>query len=78
MSLNHLMRFDLLQLRCLRTYFPDADFPSDIVQDELAAQEKEQPFNPFLGNLLELSPLHHTENMYNVFFPMGDLNNELS
>lgn len=60
-------------------YFPDADFPGELVRDELIAQDKEfGPFDPFLGNLLELSPLHRTENMYDVLFPMGSLNNELS
>ncbi|KAL4077135.1 hypothetical protein V8B97DRAFT_1939889 [Scleroderma yunnanense] len=66
-------------LQYLRTYFPDADFPSDLVQDEVVAQAKESNGpEPSLGNLLELSPLHHTENAYNVLFPMGDLNNELN
>lgn len=37
-----------------------------------------QAFDPFLGNLLEIIPSHHTQNESTVVFPMGELGRELS
>lgn len=35
-------------------------------------------FNPFLGNLLEIIPSHHTQNESTIVFPMGELSRDLS
>ncbi|KAF8557295.1 hypothetical protein OG21DRAFT_1601750 [Imleria badia] len=66
----------------LRTYFPDADFPGEVVGDTLEADAREmhllKAFDPFLGNLLEATPCHHTQNESTVVFPMGELGRELN
>ncbi|KAF9246160.1 hypothetical protein BU15DRAFT_84962 [Melanogaster broomeanus] len=69
-------------LQYLRTYFPDADFPGELVGGELDSEAKEtrdlEAFNPYLGNLLDISPSHHIEDGYTAAYPMGELNRELS
>ncbi|KAI6028664.1 hypothetical protein F5J12DRAFT_903607 [Pisolithus orientalis] len=66
-------------LQYLRTYFPDTDFPGDLVQDELtAAPAGVDPSDPLMGNLLELLPFRHSNDGYDVLFPMGSLGRELN
>ncbi|KAG8217857.1 hypothetical protein J3R82DRAFT_6023 [Butyriboletus roseoflavus] len=69
-------------LQYLRTYFPDAEFPSELLWSTLEADAREMRrlnvFDPFLGNLLEIVPSHHTQNESTVVFPMGELGRELN
>lgn len=69
-------------MQYLRTYFPDADFPRELLRGTLEADTKEtrrlRAFDPFLGNLLEITPCHHTQSEFTVVFPMGELGQQLS
>ncbi|KIJ69031.1 hypothetical protein HYDPIDRAFT_184954 [Hydnomerulius pinastri MD-312] len=69
-------------LQYLRTYFPDADFPADLVGGELASEAKDtrdlEAFDPFSGNLLGVLPSHHTQDGYIAAFPMGEPGRELN
>ncbi|KAH0827044.1 hypothetical protein J3R83DRAFT_4727 [Lanmaoa asiatica] len=69
-------------LQYLRTYFPDVEFPSELLGSMLEADARKmrrlKTFDPFLGNLLEIIPSHHTQNDSTVVFPMGELGSELS
>ncbi|KIJ16780.1 hypothetical protein PAXINDRAFT_98585 [Paxillus involutus ATCC 200175] len=69
-------------LQYLRTYFPDAEFPAQLVGGELDAEAKEardlEALDPFLGNLLEILPSHHIQDGYAAAYPMGELNRELN
>ncbi|KAF9218216.1 hypothetical protein BS17DRAFT_791905, partial [Gyrodon lividus] len=69
-------------LQYLRTYFPDADFPGNLVGRELDAEVKEvrdlEAFDSFLGNLLDISPSHYVQDGYTAAYPMGELNRELN
>ncbi|KAI6005689.1 hypothetical protein EDD15DRAFT_2213172 [Pisolithus albus] len=69
-------------LQYLRTYFPDTDFPGDLVRHELTvaagAPTPVDPSDSSTGNLLELLPSRHSRNVYDVLFPMGPLGRELN
>ncbi|KAH7889406.1 hypothetical protein F5I97DRAFT_1801300 [Phlebopus sp. FC_14] len=69
-------------LSYLRKYFPDADFPAELVKGELDFEVDEdrklETFDPFLGNLLEVLPSHFPQDGYNIVFPMGESNKELN
>lgn len=69
-------------LQYLRTYFPDTDFPGDLVRHELTvaavAPTPVDPSDSSTGNLLELLPSRRLRNVYDVLFPMGPLGRELS
>ncbi|KAI6045703.1 hypothetical protein EDC04DRAFT_2558982 [Pisolithus marmoratus] len=69
-------------LQYLHTYFPDADFPGELVRDELNAAAQApagvDPSDPLMGNLLELLPSHHSRDVYDVLFPMGPLGKNLN
>lgn len=72
----------LVQLQYLRAYFPDADFPGELVGNALEADTRDmrrlEAFDPLLGNLLEIMSSHQFQNEYTVTFPMGELGQELS
>ncbi|KAI6118836.1 hypothetical protein EV401DRAFT_1862589 [Pisolithus croceorrhizus] len=69
-------------LQYLRNYFPDADFPGDLVRHELTAVAEGPagvgPSDSSTGNLLELLPSHPSSNVYDLLFPMGPLGRELN
>ncbi|KIK98708.1 hypothetical protein PAXRUDRAFT_823553 [Paxillus rubicundulus Ve08.2h10] len=69
-------------LQYLRTHFPDADFPAQLVGGELDVEAKEardlEALDPFLGNLLEILPSHRNQDGYTAAYPMGELNRELN
>lgn len=72
----------MIQLHYLRTRFPDADFPGELLRSTLESDAREMycstAFDPFLGNRLATMSSHHTRNESIVVFPMGEFGRELS
>ncbi|KAG9318829.1 hypothetical protein JVU11DRAFT_933 [Chiua virens] len=69
-------------LQYLRAYFPDADFPGELLGSALKMDARDvrrsNEFDPFIGSLLEIVPSHLAQDEYTVVFPMGDLGRELN
>ncbi|KAF8447531.1 hypothetical protein L210DRAFT_3472417 [Boletus edulis BED1] len=69
-------------IQYLRAYFPDADFPCELLggtlEEDAMERRRLNAFDPLLGNLLEIIPSHHTQSESIVVFPMGELGRELN
>jgi len=72
----------LLQLNFVRTCFPDADFPADLVKTEFQLDERQnkelQCYDPLRGNLINIVPSSETPQTSLVLFPVGETSSELS
>ncbi|KAH7912210.1 hypothetical protein BJ138DRAFT_1083982 [Hygrophoropsis aurantiaca] len=79
---DHLVKRTKLGPQFLRTYVPDADFPAELVNEELEADMKLAAdlavFDPYSGNVLETISSHQKPNTSFVFFPMGECGNDLN
>ncbi|KAG0699656.1 hypothetical protein DFH29DRAFT_983430 [Suillus ampliporus] len=68
-------------LNFVRTCFPDADFPTELVKAEFQADERQhrelQVYDPLRGNLLSIVPSSSIPQTSLVLFPVGETNNEL-
>ncbi|OAX36678.1 hypothetical protein K503DRAFT_857848 [Rhizopogon vinicolor AM-OR11-026] len=69
-------------LNFVRTCFPDADFPMELVKAEFQLDERQsrelQVYDPLRGNLLSIAPFSNIPQTSLVFFPAGETNSELS
>lgn len=69
-------------LNFVRTCFPDADFPAELIKAEFQSDERRnrelQIYDPLRGSLISIVPSSSTPQTSLVLFPMGETNNELN
>ncbi|KAG2078176.1 hypothetical protein BDR04DRAFT_1226942 [Suillus decipiens] len=69
-------------LNFVRTCFPDADFPAELIKAEFQSDERQnrelQVYDPLRGNLIGIVPSSSTPQTSLVLFPMGETSNELN
>lgn len=69
-------------LNFVRTCFPDADFPAELIKAEFQSDERQnrelQVYDPLRGNLISIVPSSSTPQTSLVLFPMGETSNELN
>uniref|UniRef100_A0A8H7Y4I7 Uncharacterized protein n=1 Tax=Psilocybe cubensis TaxID=181762 RepID=A0A8H7Y4I7_PSICU len=66
----------------LRTYLPDVEIPSELIRDQLLEEtqicDDLEVFDPYSGNLLEVSTSPQDPNSALLLFPTGDTNRDLT
>ncbi|KAG1782635.1 hypothetical protein EV702DRAFT_1176841 [Suillus placidus] len=69
-------------LNFVRTCFPDADFPVELIKAESQSDERQnrelQIYDPLRGNLISIVPSSSTPQTSLVLFPVGETSNELN
>ncbi|KAG1756637.1 uncharacterized protein EDB91DRAFT_1213345 [Suillus paluster] len=69
-------------LNFVRTCFPDADFPTELIKGEFQADERQnkdlQLHDPLRGNLIGIVPSSSTPQISLVLFPVGETSSELN
>ncbi|KAG2054717.1 hypothetical protein BDR06DRAFT_982290 [Suillus hirtellus] len=69
-------------LNFVRTCFPDADFPAELIKAEFQSDERRnrelQIYDPLKGSLISIVPSSSTPQTSLVLFPMGEINDELN
>lgn len=69
-------------LNFVRTCFPDADFPAELIKAEFQSDERRnrelQIYDPLRGSLIGIVPSSSTPQTSLVLFPMGEINDELN
>ncbi|KAG1827154.1 uncharacterized protein BJ212DRAFT_1443298 [Suillus subaureus] len=69
-------------LNFVRTCFPDADFPAELIKAEFQSDERQkrelQAYDPLRGNLISIVPSSSTPQTSLILFPVGEASNELN
>ncbi|KAG2158248.1 uncharacterized protein EDB93DRAFT_1077144 [Suillus bovinus] len=69
-------------LNFVRTCFPDADFPTELVKAEFQSDERRnrelQVYDPLRGSLISIVPSSGAPQTSLVLFPVGETSNELN
>ncbi|KAG2157238.1 hypothetical protein DEU56DRAFT_845237 [Suillus clintonianus] len=69
-------------LNFVRTCFPDADFPMELVKAEFQSDERQnralQVYDPLRGNLISIVPSSSTPQTSLVLFPVGETTSDLN
>lgn len=69
-------------LNFVRTCFPDADFPVELIKAEFQSDERQnrelKVYNPLRGNLISIVPSSSTPQTSLILFPVGETSNELN
>ncbi|KAG1891158.1 hypothetical protein F4604DRAFT_1876316 [Suillus subluteus] len=69
-------------LNFVRTCFPDADFPAELIKAEFQSDERQnrelKVYDPLRGDLISIVPSSSTPQTSLILFPVGETSNELS
>ncbi|KAG1877971.1 hypothetical protein DFJ58DRAFT_712609 [Suillus subalutaceus] len=69
-------------LNFVRTCFPDADFPAELIKAEFQSDERQnrelKVYDPLRGNLISIVPSSSTPQTSLILFPVGETSNELN
>lgn len=69
-------------LNFVRTCFPDADFPAELIKADFQSDERQnrelKVYDPLRGNLISIVPSSSTPQTSLILFPMGETSNELN